>query len=605
MPKIEDQSSSFSTQPPPPATPQSPKSTDQPPPPPPVHPQPNPQYPLSPTQTPYNSSGAMPYNPADSNPSMRGYNPGQIRAGFQGYKPQTYQPPQQQASGQGPYGGEVRQDPKNTNTSNTNKGGQQLWQRMKREHEITVTTMANPLPGTTVSTSSTPAGSGQARPQDWPQAMKEYVQRCFTACESEEDKDRTEKLLKDILQSRLQDGSAYTIDWSREPLPEQSRLAGRGFLNAPRKIQLVEVGLLVAEVVEGLETAETCFLKEVLLAPPGRPTPHHAPLPLRADTETGAGITTVTLTLSQIAAGRVILVFSSPVDNRRVVEAVGQKGSVVEVREGEEAKRTEGAENLGGHVGKKRKGGSAGLDFHDPNREAKKQSRAARFHTKLRTEPLVLNINMFDLPNGSQEGGSWEDCPITGTCQDITKNYLRLTCAPDPSTVRPVPGDHEEFNQCQTQLKALYKDCPSENVGEFTAYRLIYYIFTKNSGDLTTELVYLTPELRADPCVAHALELRTAWALGNFHRFFRLYQKAPRMAAYLIDKFVERERNQALRAIVKTFRPSVPVEYVQSSLAFPDLDTCLAFLTDLGVTFVPSDPTKIDCKVSSSSLTTS
>lgn len=58
------------------------------------------------------------------------------------------------------------------------------------------------------------------RPQDWPQAMKEYVQRCFTACESEEDKDRTEKVLKEVLQGRLQDGSAYTIDWTREPLPE-------------------------------------------------------------------------------------------------------------------------------------------------------------------------------------------------------------------------------------------------------------------------------------------------------------------------------------------------------------------------------------------------
>lgn len=59
-----------------------------------------------------------------------------------------------------------------------------------------------------------------SRPQDWPQAMKEYVQRCFTACETEEDKDRTEKVLKEVLQDRLKDGSAYTIDWTREPLPE-------------------------------------------------------------------------------------------------------------------------------------------------------------------------------------------------------------------------------------------------------------------------------------------------------------------------------------------------------------------------------------------------
>lgn len=69
-------------------------------------------------------------------------------------------------------------------------------------------------------------GSLSGKPDDWPQDMKEYVERCFTACESEEDKDRTEKLLKEVLQARLQDGSAYTIDWSREPLPG-SVLGGR------------------------------------------------------------------------------------------------------------------------------------------------------------------------------------------------------------------------------------------------------------------------------------------------------------------------------------------------------------------------------------------
>ncbi|XP_043541397.1 leukocyte receptor cluster member 8 homolog, partial [Chiloscyllium plagiosum] len=92
------------------------------------------------------------------------------------------------------------------------KKGQQLWQRMKRK-EITDTLTV---------------GGSPSKPDDWPQAMKEYVQRCFTACETELDKDRTEKLLKDVLQARLQDGTAYTIDWSSEPLPDLSKEVPKG-----------------------------------------------------------------------------------------------------------------------------------------------------------------------------------------------------------------------------------------------------------------------------------------------------------------------------------------------------------------------------------------
>lgn len=198
--------------------------------------------------------------------------------------------------------------------------------------------------------------------------------------------------------------------------------------------------------------------------------------------------------------------------------------------------------------------------------------------------------------------------PIVGLNQNLEKRYLRLTAAPKPADVRPERilwqtldllkkkwrkdgnynyicdqfkslrqdltvqriknnltvsayeiharialerGDLGEYNQCQTQLRALYNSGLKGSSIEFKAYRILYFIHTANRTALNDAIADLTTAEKEERPIKHALSVRSALALGNYHKFFQLYLDVPNMGAYLMDMFVKRERVAALANMCK------------------------------------------------------
>ncbi|KUF79823.1 Leukocyte receptor cluster member 8 [Phytophthora nicotianae] len=195
-----------------------------------------------------------------------------------------------------------------------------------------------------------------------------------------------------------------------------------------------------------------------------------------------------------------------------------------------------------------------------------------------------------------------QDC----TVQHI-KNAFTVSVYETHARVALESGDINEFNQCQTQLHELYeKLIPGEAI-EFLAYRILYCVYVSlqakkgdsNAGQLGmyNVLGMVTPRLRADPTIAHALRVRQAVAMNDYHRFFKLYVDAPNMAGYLMDVMVPAIRLSALRAMCKAYRPTLPVQYIRDELKLEG-KAGKAFIRQSGIAFVKGDKSRVDTKAS-------
>jgi len=147
----------------------------------------------------------------------------------------------------------------------------------------------------------------------------------------------------------------------------------------------------------------------------------------------------------------------------------------------------------------------------------------------------------------------------------------------------------------------LYHDIGGNNKAEFTAYRMLYYMYTQEMTDLTAALAALTNQEKEDECISHVIKLRQAWAEKNYVRFFSLYGTAPKMSGYLIDWFIDRERRVALTVIIKAYRVSLPLEYVMTRLGFTGSSAnndWADFSSHMALVYTDANRDKLDCKES-------
>ena len=204
-------------------------------------------------------------------------------------------------------------------------------------------------------------------------------------------------------------------------------------------------------------------------------------------------------------------------------------------------------------------------------------------------------------------------------------------------------GDLNEFNQCQVVIQTLTTgggggaDIPAvgaiptavasrkattkrdggggggetdlrqsdEAADEFLAYRVLYDVVQNNFCDLVVHVAdcggggggVSSPSRAAGPSLRHAMGVVKSILHEDYVGFFRLYETAPHMSAYLMDFLVRRVRTVGYARMMASYRPTISTDRVRAVLSFHDRDETVRFLKKRGAVFRPgTNGDDIDCK---------
>ncbi|ORY65161.1 GANP/Nin1/mts3/eIF-3 p25 family protein [Pseudomassariella vexata] len=414
-----------------------------------------------------------------------------------------------------------------------------------------------------------PVGSQQQQKIDWPESVRLYVQRSFETKNLLPDVTRAEMetKLKETITYAKDAGIMYTTDWDQMPLPQR---------------------LVQAERQQALMGA------------------------MGASTMTNAGA---------------VIPATAPANpKKRKSSDLSEPDQSAPMAAASPWRNTKGL-SLQDRTSKPSNGKPAKMDEPLP---AKSKSQKLAEKRQRRFDGGYQSSYRSPSPPPS-------DGPIAGTSTVLEKRYLRLTSAPKASNVRPEyilhqtldllkkkwrkesnygyicdqfkslrqdltvqrirndftvsvyeiharialeKGDLGEYNQCQTQLRALYASGLKGSPIEFKAYRILYFIHTANRTALNDAIADLTTAEKEERAIKHALNVRSALALGNYHKFFQLYLDVPNMGAYLMDMFVRRERLAALCAMCKAYIKTLKLRYITEELAFESDAEAAQFIID-------------------------